>query len=162
MVTYGAIGRWVKVVQRKLDEILPNQPEDKEFRRAVHPLLAAFCAEYGGQAELIDGYTIAFDRPDSAFDRVFVGYSHRGYLNLGYTRATDYTIGDFLGYLHRLVEDESNGVRRLVGALFDGRCIVFIQCMDGDWQEDEITAVNRDTLERLLVMLLGTAPGGDH
>jgi hypothetical protein len=160
VVTYGAIGRWVEVVQRKLDEILPDKPDDEAFRLAVHPLLAAFCAEFGGHAELVDGYTLAIGRPGSAFDRVVVGYPHRGYLTLEFTRATDYATGHFLGYLHRLVEDETSGVRRLAGALFDGRCIFFVHCLDGDWQEDYVTEVNRGTMERLLVMLLGAAPGG--
>jgi hypothetical protein len=160
VVTYGAIGRWVEVIQRKLDEILPDKPDDEAFRLAVHPLLAAFCAEFGGRAELVDGYTLAIGGAGSAFDRVVVGYPTRGYLNLGFTRATDSAIGNFLGYLHRLAEDEKNGFSRLAGALFDGRCIVFVQFIDGNWLEDHITEVDRGTLERLLIMLLGTAPGG--
>lgn len=158
MVTYGQIGRWVEVIQAKLDEILPDKPDDEAFRQAIHPLLAAFCAEFGSHAELVEGYTIATGRPGSAFDRVVVGYPWRGYLDLGFTRATDSAIGHFLGYLHRLIGDEKSGFSRLAGALFDGRCIVFVHYIDGERREDRITEVDRGTLERLLIMLLGTAP----
>ncbi len=162
MNTDSVIGRWVEVIQAKLDELLPSKPDEEEFRRAIHPILAAFCTEYGGHAELVDGYTLAIGRPGSAFNRVVVGYPRRGYLSQNFTRATDSAIGKFLGYLHRLVEAEKSGIRRLAGALFDGRCIVFVQCIDGDWREDYITEVDPGTLERLLIMLLGTAPGGDR
>ncbi|HUT98505.1 MAG TPA: hypothetical protein VM054_05435 [bacterium] len=158
----GVITRWVERIQVKLDELLPKKPNEEEFRQAIHPLLAAFCAEFGVRAEISDGYTLSTGRNDSAFNRVVVGYPHPGYLSLNFTRATDYAIGDFLGYLHRLAEDETSGIRRLAGALFDGRCIVFVQCIDGDWREDYIAEVDRGTLERLLIMLLGTAPGGDR
>jgi hypothetical protein len=153
------IARWVEVVQRKLDELLPDKPDDEAFRQAVHPLMAAFCEEIGSRAEVSGEYTIALGRADSIFNRVVIEYRRPGYLNLNFDKATDSAIERLLGYLHRLVEDEKSGIRRVAGVVFDGRCIIFAQCVNGEWREDFITEVNRDTLERLLVQLSGTAPG---
>lgn len=153
------IARWVEVIGGKLDELLAKKPTEEGFRLAVHPLMAAFCEEIGSRAEVSGEYTLAIGQANSVFNRVVIEYRRPGYLNLNFDKATDSAIERLLGYLHRLVEDEKSEIRRVAGVVFDGRCIIFAQCLDGDWREDFITAVNRDTLERLLVQLSGTAPG---
>ncbi|MCX7021962.1 MAG: hypothetical protein NTW26_06785 [bacterium] len=128
----GIIAQWVERIKGKLDELLPKKLTEEEFRLAIHPLLAAFCDEYGARAEIVDEHTMAIGRANSAFNRAVIEYLRPGYLNINFDRAADSAIGLFLGYLHRLAGDEKSGIRRLAGALFDGR------------------------------MLLGTAPGGDR
>jgi SAM-dependent methyltransferase len=163
------IQRYAQRLKGVLDEIVPQSPNESDFRYHVNKVLDDFCKELGFEIELRTEYGLAGKRADSVFNRFVVEYKRPGELgeSLAHPK-TSKAVEQLKEYLRKLARDERQNLARIAGVVFDGCFLVFVRYRDGNFaveRPDGNFAVERPvpatqaTLERLLTWLSSTASG---
>ena len=141
-------------------ELLPNQPNEAEFRQHIDQLLSEFCEHANLNPLAHAEYTIATGRADAVFNRFVIEYERPGTLsnNLSH-RATDHAVKQVKGYITGLAKKQKHEINRIAGIAFDGCYIVFVRYRDGDFSVETPTTVTQQSLERFLRWLSSLASG---
>lgn len=152
------IKRWVQVLKRRLNKVVPNQPNETEFREAINPLLVQYCQEAGASSISHAEYTLASGRADAVFHQFVIEYKRPGVLSDRlFHSATVGAVEQLKGYLLDIGRKER--IDRLAGVVFDGQYIVFVRYRKGDSTSEPPVAANPESLERLLHWLASLSSG---
>jgi methylase of polypeptide subunit release factors len=154
------IQRYAQRLKGVLDEIVPQSPNESDFRYRVNRVLDDFCEELGFEIELRTEYGLAGKRADSVFNRFVVEYKRPGELgdSLAHPK-TSKAVEQLKEYLRRLARDERQDLARIAGVVFDGCFLVFVRYRDGNFAVERPVPATQATLERLLTWLSSTASG---
>jgi SAM-dependent methyltransferase len=127
------IDKYANKLISTLENILPKQPNEAEFRRHVDRLIDDFrqeagLPEFNGMAE----FTIGSGRADSVLHRVVIEYERPGVLthNL-HDRATAHAVKQAEEYIKGLAEQLSFSGRYMSAVVTDGYYIIFARYHDG-------------------------------
>jgi SAM-dependent methyltransferase len=143
-----------------LQEILPQSPNESDFRRQVDNLLESFCRAAGIDAPAHTEYTLARGRADAVFNRLILEYKQPGRLGDSLEhRETKIAVKQLQKYLADLAKKERHELARLAGVVFDGRYLVFVRYRDGNFTVEHPVPATKESLQRLLVWLASTASG---
>jgi len=154
------IAEWSQKIYSELQRVLPNSPNEADFRQPIDRLLKEFCDEAGLNPEAHAEYTLATGRADAVFNRLVIEYKQPGTLseNLSH-RTTANAVDQVKRYISGLAQQEGHKLTRIAGVVLDGRYIIFIRYRMGDFQVEPPVPVNPDSLERFLHWLASTASG---
>jgi len=72
---------WAKKVAQKLQSLLPNKPNEADFRHAVEPLFDGFCVEAGIPPLAHAEFSLASGTADAVFSRFTIEYKRPGTLS---------------------------------------------------------------------------------
>jgi len=87
------IAKWSRKIENKLKDILPNEPNEADFRRHIDQLLEEFCAEAELDTQARAEYTLATGRADAVFNRLVIEYERPGTLSDSLSHpATDHAV----------------------------------------------------------------------
>ena len=152
-----------------LQNLLPRQPNEAEFRQPVDQLLKEFCAEAElnplahAEYPIPQGhahYTLATGRADAVFNRLVIEYERPGTLSEKLShRATAHAVDQVKRYITGLAHRQRHELTRMAGIVFDGRYIIFVRYRMGDFQVESPAPVTRESLKRFLYWLASTASG---
>jgi len=143
-----------------LQEILPQSPNESDFRCQVDNLLKNFCCAAGIDAPAHTEYTLARGRADAVFNRLILEYKQPGRLGDSLEhRETKIAVKQLQKYLADLAKKERHELARLAGVVFDGRYLVFVRYRDGNFTVEHPVPATKESLQRLLVWLASTASG---
>jgi len=154
------IQRYAQCLKGVLDEIVPQSPNESDFRYRVNRVLDDFCEKLGFEIELRTEYGLAGKRADSVFNRFVVEYKRPGELgdSLAHPK-TSKAVEQLKEYLRKLARDERQDLARIAGVVFDGCFLVFVRYRDGNFAVERPVPATQATLERLLTWLSSTASG---
>jgi SAM-dependent methyltransferase len=154
------IQRYAQCLKGVLDEIVPQSPNESDFRYRINRVLDDFCKELGFKIELRTEYGLAGKRADSVFNRFVVEYKRPGELgdSLAHPK-TSKAVEQLKEYLRKLARDEYQDLARIAGVVFDGCFLVFVRYRDGNFAVERPVPATQATLERLLTWLSSTASG---
>ncbi|BCW96242.1 MAG: SAM-dependent methyltransferase [Fimbriimonadales bacterium] len=154
------IQRYAQRLKGVLDEIVPQSPNESDFRYRVNRVLDDFCEKLGFEIELRTEYGLAGKRADSVFNRFVVEYKRPGELgdSLAHPK-TSKAVEQLKEYLRKLARDERQDLARIAGVVFDGCFLVFVRYRDGNFAVERPVPATQATLERLLTWLSSTASG---
>jgi len=154
------IKEWSEKIYAELQRILPNCSTEADFRRCMDPLLEEFCHEIDVDPLPQAEYTVATGRIDAVFNRLVIEYERPGVLKgNNQDQATRHATGQVKNYIDGLSKKERHRMDRLGGVAFDGRFLIFIRFVDGQWIEEPPCEVNVHSLERFLTWLSGLSSG---
>lgn len=143
-----------------LQAIVPQSPNESDFRRQVDNLLESFCRAAGIDAPAHTEYTLARGRADAVFNRLILEYKQPGRLGDSLEhRETKIAVKQLQKYLADLAKKERHELARLAGVVFDGRYLVFVRYRDGNFTVEHPVPATKEALQRLLVWLASTASG---
>ncbi|MER3501772.1 MAG: hypothetical protein C4295_09965, partial [Candidatus Fervidibacterota bacterium] len=143
-----------------ISSVLPSQPNEAEFRKEIEPKLDEFCKEMGLNPIAHAEYTLTTGRADAVFNRFVVEYERPGTLTDRLTHPkTAHAVEQVKKYIIGLAHKEKHAIERTAGVAFDGRYIVFVRYINGNWSVEEPRPVNRNSLERMLQWLAALASG---
>ena len=63
---------WAKKVAQKLQSLLPNKPNEADFRHAIEPLFDGFCVEAGIPPLAHAEFSLASGTADAVFNRFII------------------------------------------------------------------------------------------
>ena len=158
------LGKLIKEHARKiyhrLGELLPQHPNETEFREPIYKLLEEFCAKANLNPLAHAEYTLATGRADAVFNRLVIEYERPGTLagNLSHS-ATKKAVQQVKDYIVGLARKQKHELQRVAGVVFDGRYIIFVRYRMGDFVVEQPTPVTQGALERFLWWLASTASG---
>lgn len=143
-----------------LQHLLPQHPNEPEFRKPVDQLLEEFCAEAKLNPLAHAEYTLATGRADAVFNRLVIEYERPGTLSDRLShRATAHAVNQVKSYISGLAQQQRHELTRMAGVVFDGRYIIFVRYRMGDFQVEPPVPVTSASLERFLYWLASTASG---
>jgi len=144
----------------ELKRILPSNPSETELRERIDPILEEFCAKIGSVPITHFEYTLATGRADAVFNRFVIEYERPGVLkNSLSSSGTKHAVQQVKDYIKGLAKKERHKLERLAGVAFDGKLLVFIRYINGQWVVEEPVEVNKRSLERFLTWLAGLSSG---
>ncbi len=154
------IQQYAQRLKRVLDEIVPQSPNENDFRYRVNRVLDDFCEELGFKIELRTEYGLAGKRADTVFNRFVVEYKRPRELgdSLAHPK-TRKAVEQLKEYLRKLAREERQDLARLAGVVFDGCFLVFVRYRDGNFAVEHPVPATQAMLERLLTWLSSTASG---
>jgi len=156
----GLIERYAKRIKSTLDGLLPQHPNEAEFREPIDRLLEEFCAEANLNPLAHAEYTLATGRADAVFNRLVIEYERPGTLTNNLThRATERAVQQVKDYIVGLAKKQKHELQRIAGVVFDGHFLIFVRYRAGDFVVDKPVPVTQEALERLLRWLARTASG---
>lgn len=156
----GLIKKYAEKIKGRLDELLPQHPNETEFREPIEHLLKEFCESaeinFLPRAE----YTLATGRADAVFNRLVIEYERPGTLagNLSHG-ATKKAVRQVKDYIVDLAEKQKHELQRIAGIVFDGYVLIFVRYRAGDFAVEQPVPVTPEALERFLWWLSSTASG---
>jgi SAM-dependent methyltransferase len=155
-----SIRKYAKKILEKCQELLPNAPNEAEFRHPIDQLLREFCAEAGLNLLAHAEHTLATGRADAVFNRLVIEYEKPGTLsgNLSHS-ATKKAVQQVKDYIVGLAKKQRQELQRIAGVVLDGCYIIFVRYHAGNFQVEPPGPVTSDSLERLLYWLTNTASG---
>ena len=153
------VKEWSAKIYEELQRILPTCRTEADFRRYIDPLLEEFCDEIGVHPLPQAEYTVATGRADAVFNRLVIEYERPGVLKKSQDQATRHAIDQVKNYITGLSRKERHRMDRLGGVVFDGRFLIFVRFVDGQWTEEPPLEVNTHSLERFLTWLSGLSSG---
>ena len=155
-----SIRKYAKKILEKCQELLPNAPNEAEFRHPIDQLLREFCAEAGLNLLAHAEHTLATGRADAVFNRLVIEYEKPGTLsgNLSHS-ATKKAVQQVKDYIVGLAKKRRQELQRIAGVVLDGCYIIFVRYHAGNFQVEPPGPVTSDSLERLLYWLTNTASG---
>jgi SAM-dependent methyltransferase len=143
-----------------LQKILPQSPNESDFRCQVDNLLKNFCCAAGIDAPAHTEYTLARGRADAVFNRLILEYKQPGRLGDSLEhRETKIAVKQLQKYLADLAKKERHELARLAGVVFDGRYLVFVRYRDGNFTVEHPVPATKESLQRLFAWLASTASG---
>jgi len=143
-----------------LKEVLPQHPNETEFRMPIDRLLEDFCAEAKLDPLAEAEYTLAGGRADAVFNRMVIEYERPGTLRKTLSHhPTAHTIDQVKRYIEGLAKQRRHELTRIAGIVFDGKYIIFVRYRAGEFQVEPPVDVNPDSLKRFLHWLASTASG---
>lgn len=154
------IEQYARRLKELLQEIVPSQPTEADFRRSVDQLLEDFC-----QAESIHPishteYTVACGRADAVFNRLIIEYKRPGVLGPNRNqRAVKDAIDQLGGYMTSLAQRERQVLPRIGGVVFDGIYIIFVRAREGHLVVEDPVAAEEPALRRLLHWMVALSSG---
>ena len=122
---------WAKKVAQKLQTLLPNKPNEADFRHAIEPLFDGFCVEAGIPPLAHAEFSLASGTADAVFSRFTIEYKRPGTLSANFDLATRSAVDQLHGYIRDLAVKEKRQGQRLAGVVFDGCYIVFCRYLAG-------------------------------
>jgi len=143
-----------------LKEVLPQHPNETEFRMPIDRLLEDFCAEAKLDPLAEAEYTLAGGRADAVFNRMVIEYERPGTLRKTLSHhPTAHAIDQVKRYIEGLAKQRRHELTRIAGIVFDGKYIIFVRYRAGEFQVEPPVDVNPDSLKRFLHWLASTASG---
>jgi methylase of polypeptide subunit release factors len=143
-----------------LKKVLPQHPNETEFRMLIDRLLEDFCAEAKLDPLAKVEYILAGGRADAVFNRMVIEYKRPGTLRKTLPHEpTDDAIKQVKGYIEDLAKQRCHELTRIAGIVFDGEYIIFVRYRAGEFQVEPPVDVNPDSLKRFLHWLASTASG---
>jgi len=143
-----------------LKEVLPQHPNETEFRMPIDRLLEDFCAEAKLDPLAEAEYTLAGGRADAVFNRMVIEYERPGTLRKTLSHhPTAHAIDQVKRYIEGLAKQRRHELTRIAGIVFDGKYIIFVRYRAGEFQVEAPVDVNPDSLKRFLHWLASTASG---
>jgi len=153
------IKKWTKKLLAKLEEILPNHPNEDTFRGGIDPLLDEFLDEIDIHPISHKEFTLANGRADTVFNRLIVEYKAPGALKESMDKGTKDAINQIEGYLESLSQKEYRKLHRLAGTIFDGYFIIFVRFINAKFVDEPIVKADKNSIERFLTWLSGLSSG---
>ncbi len=150
---------WAKKVAQKLQSLLPNKPNEADFRHAIEPLFDGFCVEAGIPPLAHAEFSLASGTADAVFSRFTIEYKRPGTLSANFDLATRSAVDQLHGYIRDLAVKEKRQGQRLAGVVFDGCYIIFCRYLAGKLTDSGPFAVNEQSLGRMLSWLAGSSSG---
>jgi len=143
-----------------LKEVLPQHPNETEFRMPIDRLLEDFCAEAKLDPLAEAEYTLAGGRADAVFNRMVIEYERPGTLRKTLSHhPTAHAIDQVKRYIEDVAKQRRHELTRIAGIVFDGKYIIFVRYRAGEFQVEPPVDVNPDSLKRFLHWLASTASG---
>ncbi len=147
-------------LENLLKELIPNHPNEAEFRKHVDRLLDDFCEE----AKIIPlaraEYTLGTGRADAVFNRFIIEYKKPGTLsNQPNHRANISAIEQVKQYINNLAKIQRQDISRVAGVVFDGNYLIFIRYSANKFYSEGPIQVNRNSLERFFTWLQNLSSG---
>ncbi len=141
-------------------ELLPNQPNEAEFRQHIDQLLSEFCERACLNPLAHAEYTLATGRADAVFNRLVIEYERPGTLSdCLHHRATQHAVEQVKNYILGLTKRQRHEITRVAGVALDGRYIIFVRYHNGDFAVEHPVPVTENALERFLTWLASLASG---
>ncbi|RMH31858.1 MAG: SAM-dependent DNA methyltransferase [Acidobacteria bacterium] len=154
------LSKHASIILRKLEEVLPKQPNESDFQKEMDSLLEEFCKEAGLSTQSQTQYTLATGRADAVFNRFVIEYKRPGTLGSSLShQQTERAVNQVKSYITGLAKKQKQDINRIGGVAFDGRYIVFVLCRDGDFSVYGPKPVTQHSLEYLLRLLAGISSG---
>lgn len=158
------ISDYVDKLYQTLQQLLPTKPNEAELKQRIDPLLEEFFKKAGFKAGLNllarSEYTLATGRADTVFNRFVIEYKRPGTLSNRLSHnATAHAVEQVKSYIAGLAKRQKHEINRIAGVAFDGRYIVFVRYLDGDFSVEAPTPVTQNSLERFLRWLSSLASG---
>jgi SAM-dependent methyltransferase len=153
------VRNWAKKVAQKLQSLLPNKPNEADFRHAIEPLFDGFCVEAGIPSLAHAEFSLASGTADAVFSRFTIEYKRPGTLSANFDLATRSAVDQLHGYVRDLAVKEKRQGQRLAGVVFDGCYIIFCRYLAGKLTDSGPFAVNEQSLGRMLGWLAGLSSG---
>lgn len=150
---------WSNRILHKVQQVVPGNPSEADFRHAVEPLLDEFCVEIGVNPLAHAEYTLATGRADAVFNRLVIEYERPGVLKKSMDQATRHAIKQAEDYVKDLAKKEGHQLHRLGGVAFDGRHLVFGRYINEKWSAQPPVEVTEHSLERFLTWLASLSSG---
>jgi len=154
------IATYAQRIRGVLDALLPQSPNESDFRREIDKVLDAFCTEAKIDTHLHTEYKLARGRADAVFNRLIIEYKRPGVLGDSLEHSgTQSAVRQLKKYLTDLAKKERHELARLAGVVFDGCYLVFVRYRDGNFAVEHPLPATRESLERWLTWLASTASG---
>jgi SAM-dependent methyltransferase len=154
------VATYAQRMRQLLDALLPQSPNESEFRLRIDQLLDDFCAKSGISAPTRTEYTLARGRADAVFNRLIIEYKRPGMLGNSLEHSgTQSALRQLKRYLSDLAKKERHELDRLAGVILDGHYLLFVRYRDGNFAVEHPVPVTQASLERLLTWLASTASG---
>jgi hypothetical protein len=154
------IATYAQRIRGVLDALLPQSPNESDFRREIDKVLDAFCTEAKIDTHLHTEYKLARGRADAVFNRLIIEYKRPGVLGDSLEHSgTQSAIRQLKKYLTDLAKKERHELARLAGVVFDGCYLVFVRYRDGNFAVEHPLPATPESLERWLTWLASTASG---
>jgi hypothetical protein len=147
-------------IQDEVKDLIARRVNEAEFREVIDPLLIDFCKEAGLNPLARLEYTLASGRADTVFNRLVIEYKRPGVI--GEERGHQMTgkaVEQVRDYILDLAKAQRHEISRVAGVVFDGRYIIFVRYLKGDFLIEKPVPVTRESLERFLNWLVSTASG---
>jgi SAM-dependent methyltransferase len=154
------IATYAQRIRGVLDALLPQSPNESDFRREIDKVLDAFCTEAKIDTHLHTEYKLARGRADAVFNRLIIEYKRPGVLGDSLEHSgTQSAVRQLKKYLTDLAKKERHELARLAGVVFDGCYLVFVRYRDGNFAVEHPLPATPESLERWLTWLASTASG---
>jgi SAM-dependent methyltransferase len=147
-------------IQGEVKDLIARRVNEAEFREVIDPLLIDFCKEAGLNPLARLEYTLASGRADTVFNRLVIEYKRPGVISeeRGH-QMTGKAVEQVRDYILDLAKAQRHEISRVAGVVFDGRYIIFVRYLKGDFLIEKPVPVTRESLERFLNWLVSTASG---
>ena len=109
------VRNWAKKVAQKLQDLLPNKPNEADLRHAVEPLFDGFCVEAGIPPLAHAEFSLASGTADAVFSRFTIEYKRRGTLSASFELSARGAIDQLHGYIRDMAVKEKRQSQRLAG-----------------------------------------------
>jgi SAM-dependent methyltransferase len=154
------IKKYAIKIQGEVKDLIARRVNEAEFREVIDPLLIDFCKEAGLNPLARLEYTLASGRADTVFNRLVIEYKRPGVISeeRGH-QMTGKAVEQVRDYILDLAKAQRHEISRVAGVVFDGRYIIFVRYLKGDFLIEKPVPVTRESLERFLNWLVSTASG---
>jgi len=147
-------------IQGEVKDLIARRVNEAEFREVIDPLLIDFCKEAGLNPLARLEYTLASGRADTVFNRLVIEYKRPGVISEERVhQMTGKAVEQVRDYILDLAKAQRHEISRVAGVVFDGRYIIFVRYLKGDFLVEKPVPVTRESLERFLNWLVSTASG---
>jgi SAM-dependent methyltransferase len=147
-------------IQGEVKDLIARRVNEAEFREVIDPLLIDFCKEAGLNPLARLEYTLASGRADTVFNRLVIEYKRPGVISEERVhQMTGKAVEQVRDYILDLAKAQRHEISRVAGVVFDGRYIIFVRYLKGDFLIEKPVPVTRESLERFLNWLVSTASG---